>query len=136
LCVIFNYFNSNKKMSLNLLFILHKWNNLLCIHNDSKHTSKGQHHLEDLALNGRSIVKWALKKKGLCCVLCCIRLVHDVNVWWAVVNMVMDLWVSWKAENFLNSWAVISISKSILPAVCCNHTCTHDSNTDGITKYS
>jgi len=42
----------------------------------------------------------SIKEEDLCGVLCCIHLVHDVDLWWVVVNMVIGLWVSSKAEKF------------------------------------
>jgi hypothetical protein len=35
--------------------------------------------------------------------------------WWAVVNTVMNLWVPWKAGNFLTSWVTVNFSRSTLP---------------------
>jgi hypothetical protein len=37
-----------------------------------------------------------------------IRLAEDRIHWWAVVNMVMNLWVLWKVGNILTSWMTIS----------------------------
>jgi hypothetical protein len=32
-----------------------------------------------------------------------INVVQDWDQWWALVNTVMNLWVAYKAENFLGS---------------------------------
>jgi hypothetical protein len=58
-----------------------------------------------------------------------------VDLWQDAVDMVMELCVSWKAENFLNSSPAMSISKSILLEVGCNHPCVYDSHTGGIPHY-
>jgi len=43
-----------------------------------------------------------------------IHLAHDRDQWWVLVNMVMNLWVTWKAQNFLTSWMTISFSRRML----------------------
>lgn len=40
------------------------------------------------------ISKMSIKEEDLCGVLCCIHLAYDVDLWWAVVNLVIDVWVS------------------------------------------
>jgi hypothetical protein len=52
----------------------------------------------DLRERGRGDVDW-------------IHLAHDGDQWWAVVNMIMNLWVPQKAGNFLTSLVSIIFSR-------------------------
>jgi hypothetical protein len=47
---------------------------------------KVTHHLEDIDLGGRIILKWIMEKL----VMDCIYLAQDMMQWWALVNTVMD----------------------------------------------
>jgi hypothetical protein len=47
-----------------------------------------------------------------------IHLAQDRNQWRALVNTAMNLWVLWRAEIFLTSWATVSFSgKTLLHGV-------------------
>jgi len=37
-----------------------------------------------------------------------IHLAEDSIQWWALLNMIMNLQVPWKAEDFLIGWVLIS----------------------------
>ena len=52
-------------------------------------------HLEDLGVDRRIILKWIFKKRmgGMEW----IDLAQDRDMWWALVNTVMNLWVPYNA---------------------------------------
>jgi hypothetical protein len=58
---------------------------------------KGRDHLEDLGVDGKIILQW--KCRG--CEL--DSSAQDGDRWQALVNTVMNLWVPYKAGNFLTS---------------------------------
>jgi len=37
--------------------------------------------------------------------------------WWALVNMVMKLWIPWKVGKFLTNWVVISFQEGLCTMV-------------------
>ena len=46
-----------------------------------------------------------------------IKLAQDRDRWWALVNVVMNLWVPENVVNFWNSWKPVSSSRSLLQGV-------------------
>jgi hypothetical protein len=63
---------------------------------------KGKDHLEDQGIDGRIIFEQVLRETGWKSVDL-MHLVQDRDWWQALVNTVMNLWVSQKVENFLTS---------------------------------
>jgi hypothetical protein len=57
--------------------------------------------MEDLGIDGRIILRWIIRKwdGGMNN----SDLVQDRDRWWALVNLVMNVWVAQNARNFLTS---------------------------------
>jgi len=47
-----------------------------------------------------------------------MNLSQDRDKWWDLMNTVMNLWVPWKAVNFLTRWVAVNFcSKTLLHGV-------------------
>jgi hypothetical protein len=62
---------------------------------------KGRNHSEDTDVDGKIILEWILGKYGWK-IVDCTHLIHDRPQWRDLVNTVMNLRLTKKAENFLN----------------------------------
>jgi hypothetical protein len=69
---------------------------------------KGREHLEDLGVDGR-IILTDLKEAGYQ-ELDWINSARDRKQWRALVETVMNIWILYKAGNFLTSLAPINFS--------------------------
>jgi hypothetical protein len=59
-------------------------------------TPEGKRPLKDLSAHGRIILEWILGKQQECVDWVCLA--EDRDKWWALVNMIMNLWVPYRQE--------------------------------------
>jgi hypothetical protein len=64
---------------------------------------KGRHHLQDVRVLGRIILKWILKKQSVI-MLTGFKRLRKRAQWRVVFNMAMKLVIQQKAENFLHTY--------------------------------